>query len=138
MAVLTDFQTCGLEEWISGSDTMLTTLSCTSSSGIIKDPAQIELFANFYGGTDEQQNAIFNSKHGMDPNNYHFSQTSAKILTIKKETFIKLIAHKNNVLLHRYAEDKLNFLSNRISYLSKNTNKHMHRLLYKDLDLDSL
>ena len=49
---------------------MLTTVTCTSSSGIIKDPAKVELFANFYGGTDEQMNAIFNSKHGMDQSKF--------------------------------------------------------------------
>ena len=49
---------------------MLTTVTCTSSSGIIKDPAKVELFANFYGGTDEQMNAIFNSKHGMEQSKY--------------------------------------------------------------------
>ena len=38
VAVLTNFQTTGLEEWISGSETMLTTVRCTMSSGVLKDP----------------------------------------------------------------------------------------------------
>ena len=78
---------------------MLTTVTCTSSSGIIKDPAKIELFSNFYGGTEEQMNAIYNSKHGMELNKYQLNLTSAKVLKVRKETFIKLIAHKNNILL---------------------------------------
>jgi hypothetical protein len=53
ISILSNFQICGLEEWISGSDTWLTTVRCNMSSGIIKDPAAIELFANFYGGSEE-------------------------------------------------------------------------------------
>lgn len=78
---------------------MLTTVSCTCSSGVIKDPAKVELFANFYGGTEEQQTAISSSKKIDDPSKFYFQQTSAKVLKVKKETFIKLIAHRNNILL---------------------------------------
>lgn len=35
----------------------------------------------------------------MEVEKYQMHQTSAKVLRVKKETFIKLIAHKNNILL---------------------------------------
>jgi hypothetical protein len=126
VALLGEFMTCGLEEWISGSDTMLTSVKCTTSSGFINDPQRIELFANFFGGTEHQLNAGFHQKHGVPLNEYQYPMVAGKVLRIKKETFIRLIAHKNNLALHNYATDKLNFLKERINYLAKNTNNYIH------------
>jgi len=49
VAILSSFQTLGLEEWISGSDTYMTTVKCKSAAGEIEDHNLYELLLNFYG-----------------------------------------------------------------------------------------
>lgn len=72
----------------------------------------------------------------MDPRRFHYHINSAKILKIKKDIFVKLIASKINKDTFKYAEDKMTFLSDRINYLARNTNKNIHLLLYKELEQD--
>ena len=86
------------------------------------------MFAHFYGGSDEQLNAVYNNNHG---NICQMKFTKAKVIKVKKEMFIKFIVNKNK-LLNSYATEKLNFLKLRISYLAKNANKNIHNLLYKN------
>jgi hypothetical protein len=73
------------------------------SSGVLRDAPTIETFANFYGGTEEQCNAVYNEKHNMDPRLYQYPIASAKIIKIKKEVFIRLILSKNNFMTQKIA-----------------------------------
>ena len=48
MAILNKFQTCGLEEWVSGHNEHLSTVRCISATTEVTDP---ELIQMFYPGT---------------------------------------------------------------------------------------
>lgn len=53
VAILSQFQTIGLEEWITGSDTFMTTVRCKQASSIVSDPVLIQNYADFFGLGDE-------------------------------------------------------------------------------------
>lgn len=52
VAVVGAFQTFGLEEWVSGSPTWLTTVHCSKSSGIIREKDAVELYKSYFVGKD--------------------------------------------------------------------------------------
>ena len=99
IAILSSFQACGLEEWLSGSTTYLTTVKCMSASGEVKNPTMIELFENLYGM----------SQSGQGSRKKKLIIQNAKILKIKKDIFIKIVNGRSNKQLVEYAQNKIKF-----------------------------
>ena len=91
VAILSSFHTCGLEEWIAGSETYLTTVKCISAAGEVTDPALAELYEIFFKLNSGQKPT--NSKKGKTKK---LLLQNAKLLKIKKESFLKIVGGKNN------------------------------------------
>lgn len=82
-------QSCGFEEFISGSDTYLTTVRCRTSSGFIDDPDLIELFTTFYNIYSQEKST--HKKKKM----LKLKMETARVIKIEKEKFFKIF-NKNN------------------------------------------
>ena len=85
VAILTSFQTLGLEEWISGNDRYMSSVRCFTSVGKITDPQTAEMFCRF------------NNRELKNPQVFEF--THGKALKIRKEIMLKLVGHRSNLPL---------------------------------------
>ena len=48
IANISPFMTLGLEEWVTGSETYVTSVRCNNSIGILEDKNLVEIYKNFY------------------------------------------------------------------------------------------
>lgn len=117
MAILTNFHTCGLEEWISGSEKYLTTVKCKSAAGEVNDKQLAELYDIVFK-INTTQKAINRARHKLILKN-------AKVLKIRKDVFLKILGAKANQVLQSYAQNKYRFLRDRIKQMSRIDSKKM-------------
>ena len=52
IAILSAFQTCGLEEWVTGQENYLTTVRCSISRGVVTDSQLIDNYSQYFGLND--------------------------------------------------------------------------------------
>jgi 7,8-dihydro-6-hydroxymethylpterin-pyrophosphokinase len=122
VAILGSFETCGLEEWISGSDTYLTTVKCRSAAAVLEDPALIELYMNYYAlRVPDSEQAAPGVPGGVAgaPKTTRLVIPKAKVLKVEKERFLKAVAGRTNLALQHFALQKLQFQKERMNYLAK-------------------
>ena len=122
VALLNAFQTCGLEEWVTGQENYLTTVRCSISRGVITDSQLIDNYSQYFGVNDP---AVL-LKQFQRINSQKFDRkivfSRGKVFKIKKELFIKAMGNKMEIL-RDYAQDKMVFLRNRVKYLIDSKNK---------------
>ena len=122
VALLNAFQTCGLEEWVTGQENYLTTVRCSISRGVITDSQLIDNYSQYFGVNDP---AVL-VKQFQRINSQKFDRkivfSRGKVFKIKKELFIKAMGNKMEIL-RDYAQDKMVFLRNRVKYLIDSKNK---------------
>ena len=116
VAILSKMQTCGIEEWVTGSPVYLTTVKCASATAEIHDT---DLIAMFLG-------------------NYNYSKLpktlriqGAKVFKIRKEKFLAVFGKKSLEQFQEFAIDKLEFLNRRIKYLQNQAQEHIQQVLYQ-------
>jgi hypothetical protein len=90
VATHSPFGMFGLEEWISGSDTWLTTTKCVRERGVCQDPELAEIYAHFYEDCDQ----VCMKAKGNRPVTFFFS---AMLLKISIEDFKARVAHRQNI-----------------------------------------
>lgn len=135
---MTAFQTCGLEEWITGSEQYLTTVRCSSATSLIRDPAVVQLYMEYFGEDDpglycKAIKKLYEKEKGVQAERIEYQLLKAqrgRVFKIKREQFEKLVATKHNSALQEYAHEKMVFLRNRVKYLAEQATQNIHTVLY--------
>ena len=98
----------GLEEWISGSENWLTTVRCVKPKGLVVDKRLVELYSHFYRHSSDQ---VF-IERGKS-----IEFVSGQVIHIPLNAFESFIARKGATNLPEYAQQKLKYLRDRVSFL---------------------
>ena len=98
VALLNSFQTCGLEEWVTGQEHYLTTVRCSISRGVIIDTQLIDNYSQYFGVNDP---AVL-LKQFQRINSQKFDRkivfSRGKVFKIKKDLFVKAMGNKMEIL----------------------------------------